>query len=100
MPPEGAALAALAAAPDEGGPLDWPAAAEARLASAGDAAVAAWLAQLSAMLEGCESLEEYRARLLAAYPALDAAPLAGALSLAGRAAQLAGALDVADEAGL
>jgi phage gp29-like protein len=56
-----------------------------------------WLRQIEAMLETAESLEEFQARLKAAYPALDTRVLADKLATAMTAMNLAGRSDVIDE---
>ena len=74
--------------------------AAAQLAGDTAPAVQQWLATIRAMLDSADSLEEFRANLLAAYPQLDAGGVAAALSAAIAAADLAGRWDVANEAGL
>lgn len=59
-------------------------------------AVTAWLEHIQAMLETAESLEEFRARLLAAYPDMDRNGMVAAMSAAFAAAHLAGMDDVGD----
>ena len=56
-----------------------------------------WLRQIEAMLESAESLEEFQARLRAAYPALDSRVMADTLAPAMTAMHLAGRADVKDE---
>lgn len=58
--------------------------------------MSAWLETLSAMLDSAESLEEFRARLLAAYPDLDKAGMVAAMSAAFTVAHLTGMSEVAD----
>lgn len=58
-----------------------------------------WLAAIRAMLDSSDSLEEFRAKLLAAYPDLDASGMAVAMRAAFAAADLAGRGDVASESG-
>jgi phage gp29-like protein len=53
--------------------------------------------QLRAMLAKADTMEEALAMLEAAYPKLDAGPLAQALTQAGLVAQLAGRADVLQE---
>lgn len=69
---------------------------------AGDAAPAMrqWLATIRAMLASSSDLEEFRAKLLAGYPALSPDQMAAAFAQAAQAADLAGRYDVASEAGL
>jgi phage gp29-like protein len=99
QPPPGTGATRLAAAA-RGEAADEPEEAMVeQLASAGDAAVAEWLAQLRAMLDTAESLEEFRARLEAAFPDLAPTRLVTAMAQAYAAAHLAGMSDVADEAG-
>jgi phage gp29-like protein len=61
--------------------------------------VGEWLATLRAMLDTAVSLEEFNARLLAAYPDLDAAGVVGALGQALAAADTKGRYDVAQGEG-
>ena len=68
-----------------------------RLAEAADPAVRAWLDSIKAMLDSADSLEEFRARLLAAYPELDAAGVVAAMRSAFAAADLAGRYEVIKE---
>lgn len=58
--------------------------------------MAAWLETIGAMLDSADSLEEFRARLLAAYPGMDRAGMVAAMSAAFAVAHLAGMSDVAD----
>ena len=93
-----AARAALAGAP----PAD-PARSDllaAQLAAAIAPDLAAWIQTVRAMLDSADSLEQFRANLLAAYPQLDAGGVAAALRAAMITADLAGRWDVATEAGL
>jgi phage gp29-like protein len=55
-----------------------------------------WLEQIEAMLSTAGSLEEFRARLLAAYPKLDGAALTQTLTTARATLNLAGRSDVED----
>jgi phage gp29-like protein len=88
--------AALKAAP--GVPPDALAAAVDRLARDTAPIMEGWLRQIEAMLETSESLEEFQARLTAAYPALDSSVLADRLAAALTAMHLAGRAGVIDEA--
>lgn len=58
--------------------------------------MAAWLESISAMLDSAESLEEFRARLLAAYPDMDRAGMVSAMSAAFTVAHLTGMSDITD----
>lgn len=69
-----------------------------RLAREAQPAVDAMVAQVRAMVDAAGSLEELLAMIEAAYPALDAGPLAAVMTQAGLAAELAGMAEVADEA--
>jgi hypothetical protein len=71
-----------------------------RLAQAADPAIAAWLDQIKAMLDSADSLEEFRARLLAAWPDLDSAGLAATMQAAFAAAELQGRYEVSRESPL
>lgn len=71
----------------------------ARLAEVAGPDVAAWLETIRAMLDSAESLEEFRERLLAAYPKIDRAGLVVAMSEALAAGHLWGMSDVVEEAG-
>jgi phage gp29-like protein len=100
------------------GPADEPAAARAALAGAPPVAagnsdllaaqladatapdLARWIQTVRAMLDGADSLEQFRANLLAAYPQLDASGVGAALRAAMITADLAGRWDVATESGL
>lgn len=62
----------------------------ARLVAGAGKEIAAWLAQIEAMLDGAESLEEFRARVLAAWPDLSQERLAEVMTAAFAAAELAG----------
>lgn len=93
----GAEQAALAASPRRAGYADIAAA---RLAADTASAMQQWLATIRAMLDSSDSLEEFRAKLLAGYPDLDPDQMAGALSQALVAADLAGRYHVVSEAGL
>lgn len=86
------ALQAEAAA----GPAAHLAALAARLEAEAQPEVARLIGRIEAMLAAAGSLEEARAMLLAAYPALDAAPLAAALGRGLVAAHLAGRTAVED----
>lgn len=55
----------------------------------------AWLEQIQTMLDSAESLEEFRARLLAAYPGMDRSGMVAAMSAAFAAAHLRGMDEVA-----
>lgn len=57
--------------------------------------MAAWLEQIQTMLDSAESLEEFRARLLAAYPGMDRSGMVAAMSAAFAAAHLRGMDEVA-----
>jgi phage gp29-like protein len=65
-----------------------------RLAADTDPVMAEWLAKIEAMLEAADSLEEFRAMLLAAYPKLDTEAMAAPLAAAISAMNLAGRSDV------
>jgi hypothetical protein len=84
---------------EPGPPAEYADLAAATLATDAAPAVRQWLATLRAMLDSAESLEEFRARLLAAYPDLSSAALAAALGQAVTAAAVAGRYDIATEAG-
>lgn len=94
--PAPVALAALAA---QGLAADYTDIAAGRLAADAAPAVQAWLASIRAMLDSSDSLEEFRAKLLAAYPDMSADQMAAAFGQAFAAASLAGRFDVAIEAG-
>lgn len=83
-----------AAAPD---PAAHMAALADRLEEEAQPAVAAMIGRIEAMLDAAGSLEEARAMLLAAFPRIDAAPLAAALGRGLVAAHLAGRAAVAEE---
>jgi phage gp29-like protein len=68
-----------------------------RLAAQAQPAVQAMIEQIRAMLAKADSLEEAMAMLEAAYPDIDAGPLAQAMTQAGLVAQLAGRVDVLQE---
>jgi phage gp29-like protein len=70
----------------------------ARLSAQGQAALGGMLDQVRAMLAAAGSMEEAAAMIEAAYPRLDAGPLAAALAEARAVAHLAGRADVVDEA--
>lgn len=95
-PADPAALAALAA---QGLPANYADLATAALAADAAPAVQAWLATIRAMLDSSGDLEEFRAKLLAAYPDMSADQLAATFGQAFAAAALAGRYDVAIEAG-
>lgn len=94
--PDPAALAALAVVSPATTFADL--AAE-RLAADAAPAVEAWLRRIRAMLDSASSLEEFRARLLAAYPDLGSDDLAATLAAALGAADLAGRYDILAEVG-
>jgi phage gp29-like protein len=98
-PPGRAAARTELGAPAEGATPDPQELLAERLEAAAAPALAAWLQTIRAMLEGAESLEEFRARLDAAYPQLAREGLTAAMAEALAAATLAGMSDVADEAG-
>jgi phage gp29-like protein len=77
------------AAPDEGEPTLLEANL-ARLETETAPLMAGWLAQIEAMLEAADSLEEFREMLLAAYPKLDTADMTKTLTAAMTAMALAG----------
>ncbi len=77
---------------------DAPALLAARLEAAAQPAIAGWLARIEAILAAAGSLEEAREMLLAAFPDVDAGPLAEVLGQAMTAAHLAGRAMVAAEA--
>lgn len=95
----GADKTALAALNTQGLPAGYADLAAGALADAAAPAVQAWLATLRAMLDSSQSLEEFRAKLLAAYPDMSADQLAATLGQAFAAASLAGRYDVSIEAG-
>jgi phage gp29-like protein len=70
----------------------------ARLAAGAGPEIAGWLAQIEAMLEGAESLEEFRARVLAAWPDLTQERLAAVMASAFAAAELAGMVEAQGDA--
>jgi len=84
-------LAALKSAAAEPAPADLLAA---RLAQEAEPHMAVWIGQIEAMLEQAESLEEFKAMLLAAMPELSVDDLGTLLGDAGSAAQAAGRYDV------
>jgi len=96
-PTEPVALAAPAAAADAAPVPDVDPAVLARLTAQGQAAVRGLLDQVRAILAAAGSMEEAAALLEAAYPRLDAAPLAAALAEGRLVAYLAGRADVVDE---
>lgn len=71
-----------------------------RLAQAADPAVAAWLDTIRAMLDAADSLEEFRANLLAAYPDLPGGDQTNLMQQAFAAAELAGRYAVSRESPL
>lgn len=77
-------------------PADPVAALTDRLAQDAAPAVAGWLETIRAMLATAESLEEFEARLLAAYGALDAATLTNAMAAGFAVAELAGMVEAGD----
>lgn len=93
-PVPAAAMAALAAAAE---PQPWSARAADQLAAPADAEIGRWLDTIRAMLDSSDSLEEFRSRLLAAWPDLDTEGLTGVMSAALAAADLKGRLDVRRE---
>jgi phage gp29-like protein len=68
-----------------------------RLESASEEPVASMLARIRAIVEASESLEDLRDKLIAAWPAMDAAKLAEVMTEALSAAQLAGRFDILEE---
>ncbi|MDP2830184.1 MAG: DUF935 family protein [Sulfuricellaceae bacterium] len=62
-----------------------------------DDQTATWLESIQAMLDGADSLEEFRARLIAAYPDMDRNGMVAAMSAAFAAAHLSGMSEVVDE---
>lgn len=71
-----------------------------RLAQAADPRLRDWLETIRAMLDSAESLEEFRAKLLAAYPNLDSGGMVAAMQAAFAAAELAGRHEVSQESPL
>ncbi len=67
-----------------------------RLAAAGVAQLAGWIETIRAMLATAESLEEFEARLLAAYGDLPTDELTAVMAQALRVADLAGMADMSD----
>jgi phage gp29-like protein len=94
-PPQKESKAALKAAP--GAQPDALTAAVDRLTRESAPIMAGWLRQIEAMLESSESLEEFQARLKAAYPALDTSVLADRLATAMTTMHLTRRSDVTDE---
>jgi len=82
----------------DGLPANYADLAAGALATDAAPAVQAWLATIRAMLDSSGDLEEFRAKLLAAYPAMNAGQLAATLGQAVTAAALAGRYDVSIEA--
>lgn len=92
----GAAMAALAGAmPD--GPQPVAEQIAVRLDGLAGPHIEAWLETVRAMLDDAGSLEEFRERLLAAYPGIDRAGVVAAMSEAMAAGHLWGMSDVDDE---
>lgn len=89
----GAAAFAAAAAPG----ASWLDRATDQLDEAAQPAVDAMIGQVRAMLDGADSLEEFRARLLAAYPDLDSGGMVAAMQAAFAAAELQGQYEVTRE---
>ena len=71
-----------------------------RLAQAADPVVRDWLDTIKAMLDSADSLEEFRERLLAAYPDLDSGGMVAVMQAAFAAAELAGRYEVTRESPL
>lgn len=70
----------------------------AQLSAGAGKEIAGWLAQIEAMLESAESLEEFRARVLAAWPDLSQERLAAVMASAFAAAELAGMFEAQGDA--
>lgn len=92
-----AALAALAAQGSGSAAVSDTLATQLAAATAVD--IAGWIETVRAMLDSSDSLEEFRAKLLAAYPQLDAGGVVAAMRSALAAADLQGRLDVSRDAG-
>lgn len=71
-----------------------------RLAQAAEPAMRDWLDTIKAMLDSADSLEEFRERLLAAYPDLDSGGMVAVMQAAFAAAELAGRYEVTRESPL
>lgn len=95
--PSGADPAVLAALAAQGLPTEYADLAADALAADADPTVQQWLATIRGMLDAAESLDEFRANLLAAFPTLDESGLVATMRTAFTVADLQGRRDVKTE---